>query len=131
MLVAFQTPNDIGRLFPHKDRIENVKMKSKVVYHLKCQDCDANYIGKTERILTHRLNEHSHLDKNSAIHQHLAENKTHKFDFEGVEILDTADSDIKLQLKELLHVNKLKPSLNLQLTSDAYQIKTFIIGARN
>ena len=131
MLIAFQTPNEIGKLFPFKDRINNIQMKSKVVYHLKFKDCEANYIGKTERILIHRINEHNKTDKKSAIHQHIIENTSHKFDFDNIEILDSASNDYKLQLKELLHINKIKPSLNSQLTSENYQIKTFIIGARN
>ena len=131
MLVAFKTQNAIGNLFPFKDRVNNVRLKSKVVYHLKCKDCDANYIGKTERILHHRLLEHEKKDKNSAIHQHLLLHKSHRFDFDNVEILDRADTDYKLQIKELLHINKMKPSLNSKLTSENYQIQTFIIGARN
>ena len=82
-------------------------------------------------MLIHRINEHNKTDKNSAIHQHLIENTSHKFDFDNIEILDSASNDYKLQLKELLHINKIKPSLNSQLTSENYQIKTFIIGARN
>ena len=49
--VAFKTPNEIGKLFPFKDNIKNAKDKSFVVYRLKCEDCNASYIGKTKRIL--------------------------------------------------------------------------------
>jgi hypothetical protein len=38
----------------------------------------------------------------------------HKIDYENVEILDKASTDNKLLLKEMLHINKLKPTLNKQ-----------------
>ena len=42
-----------------------------------------------------------------------------------------AENDFKLQLKEILQIEKRKPSLNKQLNSnDLYRIKTFIIGSR-
>ena len=106
---------------------------SRVVYHLRCkaEGCNANYIGKTSRILSHRIQEHSGKDKNSAIQQHIQENPSHTFDFDNIEALDHANNDYKLQLKELLHVNKDKPTLNIQLMSEQYQIKTLIIGSRN
>ncbi len=49
----------------------------------------------------------------SALYKHALENK-HTIDYEGIEILDKANSDHKLLLKEMLYINKLKPTLNRQ-----------------
>ena len=51
-------------------------------------------------------------------------------DYDGIEILDKADTDLKLKIKELLHILKRKPSLNKQLNSQSdFDIKTIIIQA--
>jgi len=41
----------------------------------------------------------------------------HAIDFKGLKILDRANSDRKLQLKELIHIDKRKPIHNKQLNS--------------
>ena len=41
----------------------------------------------------------------------------HKIDFDGIKILDRADSDSKIQVKDILHIDKKKPSLNTQINS--------------
>ena len=47
----------------------------------------------------------------------------HKIDFDNIKIKDRADNDIKLQYKEIVHINKRKPILNKQLNSnDSYRI---------
>jgi hypothetical protein len=126
--VIFKAPDEIGKRFPFKDNIKNVESKSLVVYHLKCQNCEADYIGKSQRILCHRIKEHR-MNKSSACKQH--EMTTgHRMDYSNVEILDSADNDFKLKLKELLHIVKRKPILNKQLNSQSnYEIKTLIITA--
>ena len=65
----------------------------------------------------------------SSYHQH--ESKcVHEIDYENIEIIDKADTDTKLRIKELLHILKQKPSLNKQLNSQSnYEIKTLIIQA--
>ena len=51
-------------------------------------------------------------------------------DYKNVKILDSADSDYKLLMKERLHIIARKPSLNRQLSPQSqYQIKTLIIAA--
>jgi len=57
-------------------------------------------------------------------------NPDHHMDYDGIEILDKADTDLKLKIKELLHILKRKPSLNKQLNSQSdFDIKTIIIQA--
>ncbi len=127
--VAFKTPRTIGHLFPYKDRIQHNEEKSMLVYKITCKNCESTYIGKTARILSHRINEHK-LGSSSACRQHIQTNPDHCMDYENIEIIDTADNDLKLRIKELLHILKKKPSLNKQLNSQSdFDIKTLIIQA--
>jgi len=127
--VAFKTPRTIGNLFPYKDRIQHNEEKSMLVYKIACKNCEATYIGKTARILSHRINEHK-LGSSSACRQHIQAHPDHCMDYENIEIIDTADNDLKLRIKELLHILKKKPSLNKQLNSQSdFDIKTLIIQA--
>ena len=121
----------IGKLFPFKDNIKRVDEWSMVVYELKCS-CGATYIGKTERILCHRIKEHRDEKPSnpSACKKHIEKEPTHRIDFENVEILDSADNGLKLRIKELLHILTRKPELNKQLGSQSsYEIKTLLIQA--
>jgi len=127
--VAFQTPMNVGKLFPFKDNIKNVEDRSLVVYNIKCATCGVEYIGKTERILAHRISEHKKNDS-SACKQHTKSFPTHQMDYDNVRVLDSADDNRKLCIKELLHILTRKPELNKQLGSQSnFEIKTLIIKA--
>jgi hypothetical protein len=127
--VAFQTQKTIGDFFPYKDKVKDAEAQSLVVYKIKCDSCDAEYIGKTERILCHRVKEHR-TSNTSACYQHTKSNPGHKMNYDGIEIIDRADNNMKLQIKELLHILKQKPTLNKQLNSQSsYDIKTIIVKA--
>ena len=45
--VAYQTPQTIESFFPYKDKVKDAEAQSLVVCKLKCDSCDAEYIGKT------------------------------------------------------------------------------------
>jgi predicted GIY-YIG superfamily endonuclease len=125
--VAYQTPKTIGSYFPFKDNIKKPEDRSLVVYKISCKDY-AKYIGKTERILSHRIKEHQK-SESSACLRHSKETK-HTIDYDNIEIIDKADSDLKLRIKELLHIQKQKPTLNKKLNSQSdFDIKTLIIQA--
>jgi hypothetical protein len=49
-------------------------------------------------------------------------NKKHKIDFNDVQILDTADTDQKLLMKEMLRKEKQKPDLNKQVKPFSFSI---------
>jgi hypothetical protein len=53
-----------------------------VVYHLKCKNCEANYIGQTKCIYDVRMNDHQ-TDKNSHVFEH-HNIPGHEIDFETV-----------------------------------------------
>ena len=127
--VAFKSPNTIGNMFPFKDRTKDIEKQSLVVYKINCKTCQTEYIGKTERILTHRMSEHAKSTK-SACYQHIVDNIGHQMDYDNIKVIDRASSDFKLRMKELLHILKTKPELNKQLNSQSqYEIKTLIITA--
>ncbi|CAF3199339.1 unnamed protein product, partial [Rotaria sp. Silwood2] len=50
-------PPSLQALFPRKDPIPNY-LQSHLVYNIKCNDCDASYIGKTNRQAIRRFREH-------------------------------------------------------------------------
>ena len=127
--VAFKAPSTIGNMFPFKDKTRDIPSQSLVVYKINCATCQAEYIGKTQRILAIRMKEHSK-DTKSACHQHIVEHPSHRMDYSGIEVIDRASSDFKLRMKELLHILKSKPLLNKQMNAQSkYEIKTLIIQA--
>ncbi len=61
----------------------------------------------------------------SACHLHVKANKGHLIGLDKVRVLDTATTDTKLKVKELLHILNRKPELNKQLGSQSsYEINT-------
>ena len=134
--VAFTAPSDLGKHFSFKDKITEVEKQSLVVYHIKCKECSDDYIGKTERILAYRIKEHQSSKKDkkgnyeSSVYAHHAESK-HVIDWDGIKIVDRADSDAKLKVKEILHIDKKKPSLNVQVNSQTeFRLNVNIVGSR-
>jgi predicted GIY-YIG superfamily endonuclease len=79
-------------MFPFKDKIKKVMEQSMVVYSFTCK-CGAEYIGKTERILHFRVQEHAKPDSASAIRKHLDKStakkwrEQHQVNFEAMEII--------------------------------------------
>ena len=49
-------------MFPFKDNVKNLKEKPIIVYGLKSYNCDAEYVGKTERTISQRVHEHQKQD---------------------------------------------------------------------
>jgi len=130
--VVLVSPRRVGDLFKFKDRVTDPMKQSNVVYHLKCKDCDAEYIGKTERILLLRMKEHwseSASNQNST-HRHCIATG-HTIDYDNVKILDRADKYYKILLKEQLHIDKRKPKLNIQHNSqEQYGINCLLFGSK-
>ena len=131
--VAFKAPKEKGNCFYFKNRPTDVLKQSLVIHHIKCKECEADYIGKIERFLFHRIQEHKCESSNkadSAIHQHQL-STSNNIDFENARFIDRAENDFKLQFKKILQIDKRKPSLNKQFnTNHLHWIKTYIIGSR-
>jgi hypothetical protein len=106
-----------------------LNIASSVVYRVVCS-CGQDYIGKCAQILSRRIGNHRDTDTDSAYNKHVAVNKSHRIDYDNVEILDTVDSDKKLQYRELLHILKREPELNKQIGKQSkHDCKTLIIKA--
>ena len=74
------------------DNMKNLK-ESIVVYILKCNTFNA--VGKTEKILSHRVNEHEKRNSSACI-QHLTANPTHVIGFKNEKFLYTTENDFQL-----------------------------------
>lgn len=108
----------IGSVFSAKDKLE-WDSKSFVVYRFICPGCNARYIGETTRHITTRIEEHSSTDKKSHIFKHINQslNCGGLFDRSCFEIIDTANTEFRLKLKEAMHISWEKPILNKQVKS--------------
>ena len=118
--IAFKSPAQLGNHFPFKDKVSDPSKQALVVYHVKCNNCESDYIGKSSRILSKRIDEHMS-DPNSHVYQHEKETG-HNMDFDNIKILDRASNDLKLQYKEMLYIRKLNPSLNRQMNSELFSL---------
>ncbi len=102
--------------------------RSCVVYWIKCKTCGASYIGYTDRKLEYRVREHQ--SKSSAVYQHAQSNPGNEIGYSDTKVIDTGDNELKLCIKELLHIIKKKPKINIQLgEKSGYNIKTIIVAS--
>ena len=119
--LVFKTSKKLENFFNFKDKTEH-NLRSKVVYKIRCKDCDSFYIGKTVRNLITRVNEHREgliKDKDSSVSDH-SKRFGHEIDWNNVEIIDVARSNMHLLWKEMLHIYKDKPTMNKQLKSELF-----------
>ena len=119
--LMFKAHDTLGRHFNHKDKTQKA-IKSKIVYRLNCLDCENFCVGQSIR---HVCKRREHMgDLNSSVYKH-ARGLGHIIDWGNMEIIDTARDQRRLLLKEMLHINKLKPQLNVQKSSKLFSL---IIG---
>ena len=99
-------------MFNVKDAIP--KSLKSFVYKFVCPGCNPCHIGETTRHLSTRIKEHLEMDKKPNILAHLDNNETCKALSTGncFEIIDSASTSFRLKLKEAMHKNWKKPSLN-------------------
>ena len=74
-----------------------------------------------------RFNQKHKLLDNSSVHKHMTE-ENHRIDWDDMQVIDTARDDRRLLLKEMLHINNLKPQLNVQKSSKLFSL---LIGSRD
>ena len=108
------SPFKIGSLFSLKDKI-SPEHKSFVVYSFSCSGCNARYIGETTRQLMVRIDEHLNVGTGSVIFDHLKNNAQCKGDKSCFKIIDQANSEFSLKIKEAIHIEWEKPNLNKQI----------------
>ena len=92
-----------------KDRTDKMK-KCGVIYHIKCDNCEGDYVGKTARQLDIRLKEHMSRSS-SAIYEH-CEREGHKIRPENTKVLMSEDNFWKRKVKEAIEIRQRRPSLN-------------------
>jgi hypothetical protein len=64
----------------------------------------------------------------SACYQQLKANPKHSIDYKAIEVIDRASNDLKLRIKERLHIIAEKPEMNKQLGSQSsYKLKTILV----
>ena len=84
------------------------------MYKIKCEECEATYIGETERTLKSRFNEHrrpSYTRSEVAKHIHM-DQPEHTVELDNTEILTTEPRWFERGVKEAIFVRALNPSLN-------------------
>lgn len=92
-------------------------LRSRVVYKFKCASCNACYVGQTTRHFDTRVNEHltkkscpssvfKHLDANTSCRQACDET--------CFSVIDSDPSPFRLEVKESIHNEWLKPKINKQ-----------------
>ena len=103
-----------------KDRL-NRSQRSKVIYKGGCWNCDDFYIGKTKRRLHDRKTEHFKAllksDHSSAIADHV-KTTGHDIKWDHFDILASGKTDSHCKIKETLFIQELKPSLNVNISSE-------------
>ena len=83
--------------------------KCGVVYQLTCHDCEASYIGETERALKQRLKEHQ--KDSSPVGHHMGYNK-HKVDSQKIRIADSDSRWFQRGVREVIQIRSRSPTLN-------------------
>ena len=118
--IIFQSTRRIKSFFSYKDRL-NQSQNSKVIYKAVCWNCDEFYIGKTKRRLHDRKTEHfkalAKSDHSSAIADHV-KTTGHDIKWDHFDILASGKTDFHCKIKETLFIQELKPSLNVNISSE-------------
>ena len=110
------TTKKISSFFSTKDVNPSV-LRSRVVYHFTCASCNASYVGQTTRHFNVRVNEHLNKKSNpSGVFKHLGENSgcRQACDKSCFKVIDSDQSSFRLQIKEAIHNEWLKPTINKQ-----------------
>lgn len=121
-IVSYLSLNKLNKhIKVHKDKIPKYS-NTHVVQKIKCNDCDASYVGQTCRKLNTRIKEHrQHIIRNtntkSVIIDHRI-NLNHDFNWNETEILDIEPYYNKRMVSEMLHIKKQYNSLNLQTDTE-------------
>ena len=110
------TSYKLKNMFVVKDAVPH-SLRSLVVYKFSCAGCGACYVGETARHFSTRVREHLFSDRNSHIYRHLKDSESCRnlCSEACFSILDSAPTVFQLKIKEALHIEWERPSLNKQL----------------
>ena len=99
------TPVSFINLKP-KDPVSKKNVVGPAYYKIKCEECEATYVGETERSLKSRFNEHRRLSSTTlevAKHIHL-EQPEHSVELENMEILAAECRWFERGVKEAIYI---------------------------
>ena len=118
--IVFQSEK-LSSLFSVKDKLA---VRSNVVYHFKCSGCNSEYVGYTIRHYHTRVHEHLVTDKGSHVNKHLKKSQVCRTQCDETcfTILDKANSKYDLKIKEAMHIQWIKPKINIQKKSQKMTI---------
>ena len=91
-----------------KDKVP-LEDRAGLVYHIKCGDCSASYVGETERKLQKRIKEHHRTT--SPVGHHLNYNK-HSINKDSVKVLHQESNWFRRGVAEAIYIEKERPILN-------------------
>jgi len=110
---AFKPDRNTATYFNYKQKTEDNKKSSGVVYGVTCEQCPdpskIQYIGETSRRLRDRINSHFTSQNPSSLKDHKKETGHNSFKYL---ILAKEDRAAERKIIESLLINKFKPSLN-------------------
>lgn len=120
LTLSCKTKNKIGNIYTRTKYTIPKELKSKVVYQVKCQDCNAVYIGITKQKLKDRMAKHRsdiHLKKEQnttglTIH---AVKKSHNFNFDDVTILEQIPNYWQRLIAEKMYIHGTTNTVNTQI----------------
>ena len=103
--------------FVHSLRPKDPIDKDKVVgpvFRITCENCEAAYVGETERSLKARFSEHRRPSSvNSEVSKHIhKDNPEHGVEMDKTEILAVEPKWFERGVKEAIYIRATKPSLN-------------------
>ena len=110
----FKPTNTLRQLLVRpKDPIEKDKVVGPI-YKISCEDCEATYVGETERSLKARFSEHRRPSSaTSEVSRHIHQDSPgHSIDLENTQILSVEPRWYERGVKEAIFIRANKPSLN-------------------
>ena len=110
------TSKKVSSFFSTKDKIPCC-LRSHVVYHFQCASCNASYVGQTTRHYDVRVHEHLYKKSQpSSVFKHLEANPNCRLacDESCFGVIDSDSSPFRLEVKEAIHNEWLKPNINKQ-----------------
>ncbi|XP_070152504.1 uncharacterized protein [Polyergus mexicanus] len=115
--ISYTGLNKLKKFIRVQNDILHNEMRNNVVYKITCKDCNASYVGQTNRLLKTRIAEHkNHIRKNTAQHSVITDHRLdkHEFAWDEVEVLDEERIYGKRLMSEMIFITRQTNSLNLQ-----------------
>ena len=112
-------------MLPFKDRVPE-EVRSNVIYKFTCESCQASYVGSTQQRFKARVDQHrgfsSRTENPLATRMHSVprnhcEESNHPLKATNFKIIDSLSHNRNLQTLESLHIDNIKPPLNIQQTA--------------